>query len=89
MNGSELVEMCYEEGLGARVSGSYLAGFIHGHIAADARRTEKERIINIPNNLDAIQLKKVVIKSAQEYPELLELDAGTFMYAIFEKYFSK
>ena len=88
MNGSELVNMCYaNDGLEARVSGSYLAGFIHGHIAADARIPNELKEIFIPNNLDANQLKKIVIETAKENPEWLDLDVGTFLYAIFDKHY--
>jgi hypothetical protein len=89
MNGLELVEMCKEaDGLAARVSGAYLAGFIHGHIAADSRISEDKRELSIPNDLDVNRLKEIVIMSQQENPEWLELDVGTFFYAIFQKHFS-
>ena len=41
--------------------------------------------LNIHNDLSVADLIDFVINVARENPECLELDVGTFMYAVFEK----
>lgn len=85
MNGRELVEWINDEDFGRKMAGAYLAGFLHGQVACESRVSEFLIPLNIHNDLSVADLIDFVINVARENPECLELDVGTFMYAVFEK----
>ena len=89
MNGKELVDWIRDEDHGRRMAGVYLAGFLHGQIACEARVAEFSTILEIPYDFSASEIIELVLKVAHEDPDLLDLDIGTFMYAVFDKELSE
>ena len=88
MKGNVLLEWLDDRGEGRSLVGAYLAGFLHGQIACEARAESFKLPLSIPSSLDVPLLINEVRKIAAEKPELLSLDVGTFMYAVFEHAFS-
>ncbi len=89
MTASRLLEMC-ESKLKARdmMCWAYLAGFLQGLSTANSGLHLGKQVC-WPKNFNALQLRKMFVKSANERPDALHIPAGHFLFGGASKPFMK
>ena len=76
---NRLLEICETEAT-AMMCSYYMAGFFQGVTAANRGSSIADRKVCWPKGFNALQLRKMFVKSANENPELLHLGASNFLF---------